>query len=245
MHACGHAVQFEHVAPHTGARIETRPSVSGSSSTGSPLTQGRGSKHAVLRAIGVDKLSPLTQGRGSKLGTIHPVDEVEASPLTQGRGSKHRRGPLLFYRHRVAPHTGARIETLTFGMPTRRHSGRPSHRGADRNADLKGKIFGLARRPSHRGADRNADLKAPICRSASSPLTQGRGSKPCPPAPLQAGRVAPHTGARIETPYRSSRRIEIQKSPLTQGRGSKPPRWRRGNMLRPVAPHTGARIETA
>ncbi len=199
----------------------------------------------MLRAIGVDKLSPLTQGRGSKLGTIHPVDEVEASPLTQGRGSKHRRGPLLFYRHRVAPHTGARIETLTFGMPTRRHSGRPSHRGADRNS------LNLVYRPpiaespltQGRGSKRGCGLQN--LRPRASPLTQGRGSKRgLEGADLPECVVAPHTGARIETlPSCASSSRASRPSHRGADRNTVPfvATYRDSK----VAPHTGARIETS
>ena len=55
--------------------------------------------------------------------------------------------------------------------------------------------------------------------------------------------VAPHAGARIETPTIWACRCRLT-SPPTRGRGLKPWLGDRHRPGAPVAPHAGARIET-
>ena len=233
------------VAPRTGARIETRAASGGSISVS----------------------SPLAQGRGSKLPGAWVGGERGASPLAQGRGSKRSNAAQAKLCHEVAPRTGARIETTHRDAACRGFAGRPSHRGADRNNEMKKGLVETLRRPSHRGADRNDDPRKIMRVTSWSPLAQGRGSKRAAGASASCEpRVAPRTGARIETNNRCSMRqcrpgrpshrgadrnypsceitVDALESPLAQGRGSKLHRDRAGSHSHAVAPRTGARIET-
>ena len=146
------------VAPHAGARIETMSAVvCKANGLRSPLTRGRGSKPVDVAEGVRARGSPLTRGRGSKLVEQigHAVDEE--SPLTRGRGSKRS----------------------TRSAPTLVRC-RPSRGGADRNwvrPCMKQKSPG---RPSRGGADRNYVAATRPTRALVSPLTRGRGSKPLP-----------------------------------------------------------------
>ena len=79
----------------------------------SPLTEGRGLKHATQKPIDLLVRSPLTEGRGLKPVSRYGKRFVGlVSPLTEGRGLKlcvhvdQHKQPI------VAPHGGAWIETL-------------------------------------------------------------------------------------------------------------------------------------
>ena len=148
-------------------------------------------------------------------------------------------------RSRVAPRTGARIETCHGARIGGWRSCRPSHRGADRNLnDYLSKPVDL-RSPlaQGRGSKRVAVEKFPV--DLASPLAQGRGSKHRASGRMpRTPRVAPRTGARIETPLSARRWRQSRSSPLAQGRGSKRLEHLDGRVTLRVAPRTGARIET-
>ena len=122
----------------------------------------------------------------------------------------------------VAPHTGARIETLFFRPSSGQSPGRPSHRGADRNmqcCSVRGGLFFVA---PHTGARIETSTEPQYeRRPAVAPHTGARIETTGMVELLAIIRVAPHTGARIET---------RQQEYLARGYS--------------VAPHTGARIET-
>ena len=150
--------------------------VSSSSVVVSPLTQGRGLKHAAgLTFACIDCVaphtgawiettdkgkatwaaeSPLTQGRGLKQQQQRKTNHVEKSPLTQGRGLK-----LLCAFHslqalQVAPHTGAWIET-----------GKSEHPPC------------TAMSPLTQGRGLKQAFQQVLLTALASPLTQGRGLK--------------------------------------------------------------------
>ena len=159
-------------------------------------------------------------------------------PLHGGadRNTRLHESPAL--NDRVAPFTGARIETLTAASSRRRSIASPPSRGrgskhparsvlepmvapfTGARIETSDRASGSARgRPLHGGADRNiANGGAPAM--LGSPPSRGRGSKRR--HRLSSRRtsacVAPFTGARIET--------------------------RTAKRKRSVAPFTGARIET-
>ncbi len=189
----------------------------------SPLTQGRGSKHLVvrLRRHGVNG-RPSHRGvdRNPRNPGCRPANI--ASPLTQGRGSKHGyRDPRPDDRE-VAPHTGAWIETdcSKISTPSIRESPLTQGRGSKR-CNTTGPVIFLAS-PLTQGRGSKHYVHSLASNTIESPLTQGRGSKLRNVGLPQHGRVAPHTGAWIETGYLR----------MHQPRGSS------------VAPHTGAWIET-
>ena len=252
-----HALLAARSPPHRGAdrNHDDRACVARQSVAPS---QGRGSKHR--RPAAEARRSPPHRGadrntRGEPAGSC-------GSPLSQGRGSKHLR-PSCSRRCR-RPLTGARIET-TASRRSAGRSGRPSHRGADRNTHSGRRSHHGAGRPSHRGADRNTVATSSPA-SPASPLAQGRGSKQSDARHMRlAPRVAPRTGARIETPGARCRATPRMVAP-SQGRGSKRrrdvlARLRRrrpshrgadrnsadwpGSRSASVAPLTGARIETS
>ncbi len=167
---------------------------------------------------------------------------------------------------KVAPHTGAWIETSEWfknenvvrSRPSHRGVdrnrliavrgstvlGRPSHRGVDRNCCQPTIANPRTGRPSHRGVDRNISLSFGQWWRDSRPSHRGVDRNlPVRLAPASEMSVAPHTGAWIET-HSCPVQHQLVMSPLTQGRGSK----RLSSASIPafciVAPHTGAWIET-
>ena len=144
------------------------------------------------------------------------------SPLVQGRGSKHRWSRHLDAERRVAPRTGAWIETAHARQPPPRCECRPSYRGVDRNSDA-GSFARMTLVAPRTGAwiETAAGWRLQT-RPVWSPLVQGRGSKRRDTnIDRPRLRVAPRTGAWIETA-----------TPWTRGTGQT------------VAPRTGAWIET-
>ena len=78
----------------------------------SPLAQGRGLKRAASVIANVWSWSPLAQGRGLKRVVLRYVLGYKMSPLAQGRGLKQPKIFTVFVCPKVAPRTGAWIETL-------------------------------------------------------------------------------------------------------------------------------------
>ena len=284
--AARHARRGTAVAPLTGARIETMQSVAcDDAADRSPPSRGRGSKPIIAmpcvgigsqrrpphggadrnleperRRLDAARWSPPSRGRGSKrrLPRAGRRDRLW-SPPSRGRGSKRSLTPIAPRALRVAPLTGARIETLGSTQiacvePTRsppsRGRGSKRHTGRAVRAAAVAPLTG-ARIETAQPLDRGAAMVAPLtgarietagCVELQSP-SRGRGSK-------HVGRrvaVAPLTGARIETRVRSLvDERGIDGSPPSRGRGSKrSPHGRAIDALAAmVAPLTGARIET-
>ena len=199
------------VAPHTGARIETRAR-SAVELTVAPHTRAR--IETPGRPTQRPLRSPLTQGRGSKPHRPLPTASPHASPLTQGRGSKPR-GVERCGCGVVAPHTRARIETFDARTGFSSASSSPLTQG--RGSKLVTTTGARTRVAPHTGArietmTRQTTLTAP---------------------------VAPHTGARIET-TRCRAGSHVGESPVTHGRGSKPMRYRLWPHASRRPSHTGA-----
>ena len=118
----------------------------------------------------------------------------------RGRGSKLDDQRDVMPSRLVAPHAGARIETVPEDTFATREECRPPCGGADRNLHTAALIGRLGSRPPCGGADRN---NTPV---GASPLSQSR--PPCGGADRNIASlasailtpVAPHAGARIETP---------------------------------------------
>ena len=122
---------------------------------------------------------------------------------------------------KVAPRTGAWIETISALLTARMTPSRPSYRGVDRNGCVLKLPFGSLRRPSYRGVDRNGTTAPTTMPCGVAPRTGAWIETPIRQGDLAHSAVAPRTGAWIETfPY-----AEAEKS-------------------RVVAPRTGAWIET-
>ncbi len=204
--------------------------------------QGRGSKHADGAGSQPRAMSPLMQGRGSKHPMLRdtPCPHIVAphagawietiwgrSALRSVSGRPSCRGVdrndalvSFVYNCGVAPHAGAWIET--------------------NNGDRNSSAYQVA---PHAGAWIETEHYGGYTLQQWSPLMQGRGSKPSPAigrladtaSPLMQGRgsqrrhgnagtlrkpVAPHAGAWIETSSVSRATMRCA-SPLMQGRGSK------------------------
>ena len=77
----------------------------------SPLSQGRGLKLVIFFINLKSDESPLSQGRGLKLRLDQHATDGRLSPLSQGRGLKLIKVSLIYNDTKVAPFTGAWIET--------------------------------------------------------------------------------------------------------------------------------------
>ena len=143
------------VAPHAGAWIETSPPPWCRNSWRSPLTQGRGLKHADKGRTSGKRRSPLTQGRGLKQKMTGPDGKVIESPLTQGRGLKLLLPLNNIHLSTVAPHAGAWIETS-------------GHRS---------ECPPVSRSPLTQGRGLKLHVTTIFHVVRESPLTQGRGLK--------------------------------------------------------------------
>ncbi len=215
------------VAPHPGARIET------------PIAG---------RLLMRNRPSLPIRERGSKL-QCHPIDRRAPAGRSPSGSADRNVGPDHPFSAAVvvAPHPGARIETTTTrasrtnggkSLPIRERGSKRSprtwrprpglslpirERGSKRDRRA-GRGRGIAGRSSSGSADRNHLRAAPSSvLSVSLPIRE-RGSKHLADGrlPLDRAAVAPHPGARIETP----------------------PKPRSTSWRAPVAPHPGARIET-
>ncbi len=142
--------------------------------------------------------SPPSRGRGLK--QVEDLDRalVAVSPPSRGRGLKHQRsGPRVCW-HRVAPFTGARIETAS-----------------PRAAAPAGQS------PPSRGRGLKLGEGHVVHLLVESPPSRGRGLKPGNLVDLgDLAQVAPFTGARIETP-RAGDAGQGGGSPPSRGRGLK------------------------
>src|SRR5690348_6867843 len=127
-------------------------------------------------------------------------------------------------RERVAPHAGARIETMTgqpihappMSLPTRERGskrirasesagaeGRSPRGSADRNFRLAAHQNGLARRSPRGSADRNdGSNDGTNWTTLVAPHAGARIETTRPKRALAVAVVAPHAGARIETSTR-------------------------------------------
>ena len=98
----------------------------------SPLTQGRGLKQALrMQKKSTAPKSPLTQGRGLKLTmSRYNPKKIKVAPHT-GAWIETNCCLGLYPLDLVAPHTGAWIETLGLVPAKSQQRSRPSHRGVD------------------------------------------------------------------------------------------------------------------
>ena len=123
------------------------------------------------------------------------------SPPTRGRGLKQLKGSLEEGYGRVAPYTGARIETAQVTATVNTPDVAP-----------------------YTGARIETPDIYPRASAILSPPTRGRGLKhPRGAGAAAAAGVAPYTGARIETRMAHTMRSQAT-SPPTRGRGLKPAR---------------------
>ena len=99
------------VAPHTGAWIETLIFTTYFAEALSHPTRVRGLKRYNKRPAPSRDLSHPTRVRGLKLSPSAPKANQHTSHPTRVRGLKHKNSRLPVY-FKVAPHTGAWIETL-------------------------------------------------------------------------------------------------------------------------------------
>ena len=112
--------------------------------------------------------------------------------------------PTYFHFHAavasVAPFMGARIETPVMVVWPARDTGRPLHGGADRNKTVVRYVGPRWSRPLHGGADRNKKYIWDNGGPDSRPLHGGADRNiDAVKSDGEIVRVAPFTGARIET----------------------------------------------
>ena len=240
------APMIAHVAPFTGARIETPTLTQPRRDDGSRPSRARGSKPR-LRRCARRPMSRPSRACGSKHRTIErTVDSPESRP-SRACGSKH-----------VA---ACRLRLRT--------AGRALHGRADRNSTTPPKRSSLCRsRPSRARGSKHVDRRV----SASGPrrALHGRADRNTRPCDAWKYAVAPFTGVRIETisrcrPSRARTNAGARSRPSrargskhraargqsaacwsrpSRARGSKHPWAPRWSAATEVAPFTGARIET-
>ena len=141
------------VAPHTGAWIETLMEETPEAAPTSPPIRGRGLKQGVgcrgrgslpsppIRGRGLKRfyqgytaemvLSPPIRGRGLKPYNGFHRGRLAPSPPIRGRGLKRAGQNCAIASHRVAPHTGAWIETRRPGKRSCCEIRRPPYGGVD------------------------------------------------------------------------------------------------------------------
>ena len=213
-------------------------------------------------------ISRLVRGRfaaASRFESMRQCDSGRGSRPSRARGSKHGRPSSAGLGLRVAPFTGAWIETTVERQVVQATRGRALHGRVDRNrVDVDGEA-GPASRALHGRVDRNDSAPFEIGfnarralhgrvdrnprgarneRQIESRALHGRVDRnEIGGQPLTARRVAPFTGAWIET---ASRRAATQRNVVAPFTGA----WIETGPLRPVgggrlvAPFTGAWIET-
>ncbi len=147
------ATTWRRVAPRTGAWIETTPASHEARGLKSPPARGRGLKHYLFCAAAIEGKSPPARGRGLKHYLFCAAAIEGKSPPARGRGLKldgrgrrigepasppaRGRGLKLRFDHdmlaiiRVAPRTGAWIETRGCRAPGGAAQRRPPHGGVD------------------------------------------------------------------------------------------------------------------
>ena len=188
------------VAPHAGARIETSDVHIPDSERGCrPSCRGADRNMGRARRLDGPIRSPLMQGRGSK-PCVSPI-RSRAPPRRPSCRGADRNNDLcvgIIDIDGVAPHAGARIETLKMERSCTAMTVAP-HAGARIETSSRSIFSTLCMVAPHAGArieTNRIETKGP---ERSSPLMQGRGSKRISaPDPRGAGW-----------------------SPLMQGRGSK------------------------
>ena len=123
------------------------------------------------------KVSPLTEGRGLKHAPVVVPQPRGLSPLTEGRGLKRRDRALGGRRARVAPHRGAWIETV---RAARRKWRAPSPLTEGRGLKLQGirddDGYDIVS-PLTEGRGLKRGILSLINHQLRSPLTEGRGLK--------------------------------------------------------------------
>ena len=232
--------------------------------SGSPLTQGRGSKRSSGAHLPGLSASPLTQGRGSKPSGTSLRRTNLPSPLTQGRGSKLHAGGEMIAPATVAPHAGAWIETVNahYSASLLR---RPSRRGVDRNSlaretspgvvvaphagawiETLSKARGahaLKGRPSRRGVDRNAEALEPLAQDRGRPSRRGVDRNFGDPLLPEVAPSRPSRRGVDRNPYHHCHLGDNRGRPSRRGvdRNGHPP-FDLTHVR--VAPHAGAWIET-
>ena len=80
-------MEYDYVAPHGGAWIETINGAGTLSPERSPLTEGRGLKQSPPPVPAPRRASPLTEGRGLKQAIEERMQREQASPLTKECGN--------------------------------------------------------------------------------------------------------------------------------------------------------------
>ncbi len=143
------------------------------------------------------------------------------SPPSRGRGLKRHQPQQSSHKMRVAPFTGARIETPR--CPRCRRGGRsPPSRGRGLKLHHPPRHLSRAPSPPSRGRGLKHVIHPRNDASAKSPPSRGRGLK------------------RLDRPIG----LDLVLSPPSRGRGLKLSRPSKTHESEQVAPFTGARIET-
>ena len=164
--------------------------------------------------------SPLTRGRGSKPLGAEGRHTGCASPLTRGRGSKPATVGATFAAVPVAPHAGARIETMICAHePSIAMSPLTRGRGSKQRISEEPPQRRMSPLTRGRGSKHGHDCQQR--HGPESPLTRGRGSKLSFMVPVIACLSRPSRGGADRNPYVRRGRLYHRPSPLTRGRGSK------------------------
>ncbi len=216
----GHAA----VAPHPGARIETMP---------------------LARSVPRRVVAPHP---GARIETCGGATDLARAAGRSPSGSADRNDYITEKNgHKdVAPHPGARIETAKSARPAPVVSCRSPSGSADRNWPTpRGRFRGRTSLPiRERGSKPDRSLPMTGDHPRRSPSGSADRNWDLQLITAKEETVAPHPGARIETPSEPppdpTRRLSL---PIRE-RGSK--QRVREDVIREgrVAPHPGARIET-
>ena len=166
-------------------------------------------------------MSPPARGRGLKLLLHRPADFVVMSPPARGRGLKRLEPRAFSRRCRVAPRTGAWIETRPDDGDQQRAASPPARgRGLKQLTERRGRFEDGS--PPARGRGLKHWAITSRNWAVMSPPARGRGLKP----PQARGQQVPGG------------------SPPARGRGLKLSAGIYGSRRAGVAPRTGAWIET-
>ena len=234
----------------------------------SPLVQGRGSKQFPRLASDQDGESPLVQGRGSKLYEPTGISSYDASPLVQGRGSKQSNGVVARVIIKVAPRTGAWIETR-WPLWTAPHAPVAPRTGAwieTPDVCRKAPAWSVAPRtgawietpilrvcgasipgrPSYRGVDRNTDiLKRAALERNGRPSYRGVDRNGLTVEVFNDGNCRPsYRGVDRNAPMRRAS-LQANSRPSYRGVDRNYQIIHTHESLVGVAPRTGAWIETS
>ncbi len=233
------------VAPHPGARIETAPRLANTSS--SPVAPHPGAR---IETACLWSGCYMARGRSPSgsadrnVASMLPPPAPGASLPIRERGSKPHRHRQRLRPAIVAPHPGARIETGTEAGAGLAACSRSPSGSADRNDDVVVGSRGQIGRSPSGSADRNLVTALDNRLLGVAPHPGARIETPMRCATRPSRRVAPHPGARIETHWRCAGSRRSQSLPIRE-RGSKQRPHARPLRNWVVAPHPGARIETS